>query len=534
MVDLNWLFVLLGLGEKGAPISDNTKAWHQILLLTIVIGIWWLLCHFADDREVNPNINEVDDELGEMEHPNDELDHFFDEDDHRAAVVVGDEARGRHGGCSICGDFSTTRCARCKAARYCSGKCQIIHWRLGHKYECSESGTAADEARPTHDHGTSKLVEKSEMESTSNGSNVDDGVEWNPESHVGEEVSSGNDVNKFHGCEICGSPSTTRCSRCKAVKYCSVKCLIMDWKWHKDHCIARDVDSAPIERSRRDVGFLKNSYEEEESIRSSYPLSLEFHPEESTSFKSPIEVSQDPTNKVLYLEDEVAKSRNEILLLQSELDEWKNRANFAREKFQSLKRESNYQLLVLKNEKESIAEAETRARNVIHSLHKKLNHLQNVVQESIAEKRKLEEDIQSLESECADLKKQLQEEHKHAQRLTMESDKSREAAKIAMREVEAVRQELQEEREHAQRLKENFHRDVIFSESRATFAEAKLSDLYRKIRMSDYKVCSICLSNDRDLAFGCGHMTCRDCGSKLSKCPICREQITNHIKLFTG
>ncbi|XP_028204187.1 nuclear-pore anchor-like isoform X3 [Glycine soja] len=314
----------------------------------------------------------------------------------------------------------------------------------------------------------------------------------------------------------------------------TVKCLIMDWKWHKDHCIARDVDSAPIERSRRDVGFLKNSYEEEESIRSSYPLSLEFHPEESTSFKSPIEVSQDPTNKVLYLEDEVAKSRNEILLLQSELDEWKNRANFAREKFQSLKRESNYQLLVLKNEKESIAEAETRARNVIHSLHKKLNHLQNVVQESIAEKRKLEEDIQSLESECADLKKQLQEEHKHAQRLTMESDKSREAAKIAMREVEAVRQELQEEREHAQRLKENFHRDVIFSESRATFAEAKLSDLYRKIRMSDYKVCSICLSNDRDLAFGCGHMTCRDCGSKLSKCPICREQITNHIKLFTG
>lgn len=227
MVDLNWLFVLLGLGEKGAPISDNTKAWHQILLLTIVIGIWWLLCHFADDREVNPNINEVDDELGEMEHPNDELDHFFDEDDHRAAVVVGDEARGRHGGCSICGDFSTTRCARCKAARYCSGKCQIIHWRLGHKYECSESGTAADEARPTHDHGTSKLVEKSEMESTSNGSNVDDGVEWNPESHVGEEVSSGNDVNKFHGCEICGSPSTTRCSRCKAVKYWSVSNFLM-------------------------------------------------------------------------------------------------------------------------------------------------------------------------------------------------------------------------------------------------------------------------------------------------------------------
>jgi len=44
-----------------------------------------------------------------------------------------------------------------------SAKCQIIHWRSGHKYECSESEITADEARPTHDHGTSKLVEKSEM-----------------------------------------------------------------------------------------------------------------------------------------------------------------------------------------------------------------------------------------------------------------------------------------------------------------------------------------------------------------------------------
>jgi len=44
-------------------------------------------------------------------------------------------------------------------------------------------------------------------------------MEWNPKSNVGVEVSSGNDVNTFHGCEICSSPSTTRCSRCKSVKY---------------------------------------------------------------------------------------------------------------------------------------------------------------------------------------------------------------------------------------------------------------------------------------------------------------------------
>ncbi|XP_072972308.1 ubiquitin carboxyl-terminal hydrolase 17-like [Typha angustifolia] len=38
--------------------------------------------------------------------------------------------------CAVCFSPTTTRCARCKAVRYCSGKCQIIHWRQGHKDEC--------------------------------------------------------------------------------------------------------------------------------------------------------------------------------------------------------------------------------------------------------------------------------------------------------------------------------------------------------------------------------------------------------------
>lgn len=38
--------------------------------------------------------------------------------------------------CAVCYSPTTTRCARCKAVRYCTGKCQIIHWRQGHKEEC--------------------------------------------------------------------------------------------------------------------------------------------------------------------------------------------------------------------------------------------------------------------------------------------------------------------------------------------------------------------------------------------------------------
>ncbi|XP_015890599.3 ubiquitin carboxyl-terminal hydrolase 17 isoform X1 [Ziziphus jujuba] len=41
--------------------------------------------------------------------------------------------------CAICYFPTTMRCSQCKAVRYCSGKCQIIHWRRGHKDECQSS-----------------------------------------------------------------------------------------------------------------------------------------------------------------------------------------------------------------------------------------------------------------------------------------------------------------------------------------------------------------------------------------------------------
>ncbi|KAH9309652.1 hypothetical protein KI387_037563, partial [Taxus chinensis] len=38
--------------------------------------------------------------------------------------------------CPVCFSPAAKRCSRCKAVRYCSGKCQIMHWRKGHKEEC--------------------------------------------------------------------------------------------------------------------------------------------------------------------------------------------------------------------------------------------------------------------------------------------------------------------------------------------------------------------------------------------------------------
>ncbi|XP_042519998.1 E3 ubiquitin-protein ligase RGLG4 [Macadamia integrifolia] len=48
------------------------------------------------------------------------------------------------------------------------------------------------------------------------------------------------------------------------------------------------------------------------------------------------------------------------------------------------------------------------------------------------------------------------------------------------------------------------------------------------------QVCPICLTNEKNLAFGCGHLTCRDCGQSLSNCPICRAPITSRLRVYPG
>ncbi|XP_044493871.1 E3 ubiquitin-protein ligase RGLG5-like [Mangifera indica] len=48
----------------------------------------------------------------------------------------------------------------------------------------------------------------------------------------------------------------------------------------------------------------------------------------------------------------------------------------------------------------------------------------------------------------------------------------------------------------------------------------------------DNQICPICLTNPKDMAFGCGHQTCCDCGEDLQLCPICRNSIHTRIKLY--
>ncbi|KAM1539438.1 hypothetical protein ACFX10_004227 [Malus domestica] len=50
--------------------------------------------------------------------------------------------------CARCYSTATTRCSRCKSIRYCSGKCQIIHWREVHRQECLQLEPTSSSSSP--------------------------------------------------------------------------------------------------------------------------------------------------------------------------------------------------------------------------------------------------------------------------------------------------------------------------------------------------------------------------------------------------
>ncbi|XP_030496031.2 E3 ubiquitin-protein ligase RGLG5 [Cannabis sativa] len=58
------------------------------------------------------------------------------------------------------------------------------------------------------------------------------------------------------------------------------------------------------------------------------------------------------------------------------------------------------------------------------------------------------------------------------------------------------------------------------------------SSSFQSTSTYDNRVCPICLTNTKNLAFGCGHQTCFDCGEVLQTCPICRSSIKTRIRLY--
>ncbi|KAF8106076.1 hypothetical protein N665_0147s0033 [Sinapis alba] len=134
--------------------------------------------------------------------------------------------------CARCFSPAKTRCSRCKSVRYCSGQCQIIHWRLAHKDECIPVETCSSSSERAsfendsvlHDHDVDSAMysnntkqkakgktSKSSVESASLGISTPqanmqgrksvvkpDSSKFNGESFSGEAPCPGGDNKKGH------------------------------------------------------------------------------------------------------------------------------------------------------------------------------------------------------------------------------------------------------------------------------------------------------------------------------------------------
>ncbi|KAL5053542.1 hypothetical protein RYX36_034224 [Vicia faba] len=79
------------------------------------------------------------------------------------------------------------------------------------------------------------------------------------------------------------------------------------------------------------------------------------------------------------------------------------------------------------------------------------------------------------------------------------------------------------------------HAAPSFEQSAPSYPDdSKLVGAAPSAPSSNYEnqLCPICLSDPKDMAFGCGHQTCCECGQDLQTCPICRSPINTRIKLY--
>ncbi|XP_021635125.2 nuclear-pore anchor isoform X2 [Hevea brasiliensis] len=297
-----------------------------------------------------------------------------------------------------------------------------------------------------------------------------------------------------------------------------------------------------IESLHTSVAMYKRLYEEEHKLHSSYSRSSDAPPDDGRkdlllllegSQESAKVAQEKATERLRSLEGELTKSRSEIISLRSERDKMDLDAKFAKERLDSylkkheqqenemisikarnaeltqlivdfqrklfersealqaseeLSRKLNMEVSVLKHEKEMLSNAEKRACGEVGSLSERVYRLQasldtihsaqEVREEArAAERRKQEEYIKQVEREWAEAKKELELERNHVRALTSDRE---ETLKNAMRQVEEMGKELA-----------NALHAVSAAETRAAVAEAKLSEVEKKIKTSNVKVANV-------------------------------------------
>ncbi|CAJ2657077.1 unnamed protein product [Trifolium pratense] len=510
------------------------------LILVLIILLLGFLAWFENKRTNSNNKRE------EIVQVSDEINLLFEQDHEDNIISIG---LSEYCVCSFCGKLSNiiTRCSRCKNYTYCSKECHVMHWTCWHRDECFEVMSTEDHQESSF-HG-SQCFHLEPRNETSNYSFNDDDEQKPYEGDVyyiegGEDSDESNKEitrgliqhdgifsNNSDSCAVCGNPCSKKCSRCKAIKYCSQTCQHFDWKsGHKFQCCVKMKSSTQVATSNQEwpVGenvIMPPNLDEVAYTDHSYDtLCLEFHSEENT--KALILSSQEANNnveeveeKMRNLKEELQMIRNENITLQAKLEYWEIRAKYSADRLYSFKKENQHQLLILKHENELTSNAEKQARQMVTNLSQRLHCLQISIETGVAERKKQEEFIYVLQNECTKAKRDFQEQNKYVERLRQKLD---DATQFPMRIAEETRQKLA------------ITSNAIFAnEFKPAVEVSKTISLSRNPTLTS-QCCTICLSNEKDLAFDCGHMTCKECGYKIRKCHICRKKIANRIRLFPG
>ncbi|KAL6196869.1 hypothetical protein ACLB2K_032482 [Fragaria x ananassa] len=323
----------------------------------------------------------------------------------------------------------------------------------------------------------------------------------------------------------------------------------MELKKHSDEAASRveavlqraEEQGQMIESLHTSVAMYKRLYEEHK-LHLSSPHLIEAAPVDRRSdVRHLLGSSQEASRKaqdhaaerVKCLEQDLAKTRCEIISLRSERDKFASEANIAREKLESfmkefelqrnetngvlarniefsqlivdyqrklregsesvqtaeeLSRKLTMEVSLLKQEKEMLQHAEKRASDEVRSLSERVYRLQaslDTIQSTqqvreearAAERRKQEEYTEQKEREWADAKRELQEEKNNALTLALDRDQT---IKNAIKQVEEMRKDLS-----------NALHAAASAESRAAVAEARLSDLEKKSSSSDIQIVEI-------------------------------------------
>lgn len=93
-LDLSWFLGLFCISDHSNEVDESNSSRGYILLTILIALVLFKFYWTGENKEVNSNINEADDEEEEQQPPRN--------------VIP----------CAFCGNSSTTRCARCKVARY--------------------------------------------------------------------------------------------------------------------------------------------------------------------------------------------------------------------------------------------------------------------------------------------------------------------------------------------------------------------------------------------------------------------------------